>query len=45
MTLFHIHHLYSISLSKLFSIRFEDRAKVLSKSDMIAGGLPATMES
>lgn len=45
MTLFHIHYSSSISVSNLSSIRFENRAKVLCKSDMIAGVLPATTES
>ena len=45
MTLFLIHHPSSIAVSNLFSIRFEDQAKVLSESDMIAGALPAPNET
>lgn len=37
MTLFHIYCSSSISISNLSSIRFEDRAKVLSESDTIVG--------
>lgn len=45
MTLFLIHHPSNIAVSNLFSITFEDQAKVLSGSDMIAGALPAPRES
>lgn len=43
MTLFHIH--CSSSISDLSSLKFEDRAKVLSESDVIVGLLPVAMES